>query len=91
MGTYDCIFIRNRLKNVDEIVSKMFKSYILLIDDLEKLFPYCQLALFSMVNGLAKSGRFSFQVKHLDTTEISKKFNRKIAKYCENKNFRYIE
>ena len=46
MGTNDCIFVRNKLKNVDEIVSKMFKSYVVLIDDLEKLFPNCQLALF---------------------------------------------
>ena len=90
-GTNDCVFIHNKFNNVNQIVQKMFDSYVILVKDVQKLNPNSAISLISLVEKLGKTGRFTDNVEHLDTTLIAQKFNRKLSDYCKDKSFFYIK
>ena len=70
---------------------KMFDSYVILVKDVQKLYPNSAISLISLVEKLGKTGRFTDNVEHLDTTLIAQKFNRKLSEYCKDKSFFYIK
>ena len=74
-----------------KVTERLLSSVIVLVDDIKTSYPNSKIAIISIVENLATTGKFTQKVRHLDTKKIAQIHNQNISNLCAKKGFTYIE
>ena len=74
-----------------KVTERLLSSVKVLVDDIKTLYPNSKIAIISIVENLATTGKFTQKVRHLDTGKIAQIHNQNLSNLCTKKGFTYIE